>query len=274
MNILHVIIYAVVQGISEFLPISSSAHVALIGRFLDLPPLSAPVEAAINLGSLLVLITFFWRYVWKMIIGLLHVFSDRQTDEKYLFINLFLASIPAIVVGFFLHATKTRPLLQTFPVMAWGTTVFGLLMLVADRRMQTHTLENITTRQAFMGWGLAQCLAFLGGVSRSGILLTFGRFLAFKRYDTVLFTFLMAIPCLKGAVVLLGWSFMQGKLEGTPYPGDFALVAAVLTSFLVGFLTVRTFIKGLVHDWLQRIALYRVGLGLFLLFGLYVLGWA
>lgn len=270
MNALHIVLYGFFQGMFEFLPISSSAHLLLLEKLLGLEKTPATLEAAINLGSVLALTVYFGRFVWKIIQGFFHLVYDKKTDESRLFTNLFLASLPAVFVGFLLHMTDTRPLIQTVPIAAWSTVTFGLILLIADKRCQRYTLADISRTQAFFGWGLAQCLAFISGVSRSGILITCGRALGYQRKEAVLFAFLMAIPSLKGAFILLSWSWFQGHIQETQAMAGGDVLLAVFTSMITGLFTLRFFLKGLEKDWLQNIALYRIALGLVLLGSFYV----
>ena len=261
--------YAAIQGVSEFLPISSSAHLALFQKLVTLTPPGALFETAVHLGSLLVLLTYFWADVLKLIKGFFHILRGRLTQEGRLFLTLLMATLPALCVGLLIEKTIGRQLFNNLEVIGWTTLIFGALLWAADLRPQRFIVRNITLRQAFWGWGIMQCLAFVHGVSRSGITITFGRFMRYKRTDAIRFAFLMAIPTLKGATVLKARAFL-----GLQTVEEVSLIFfAVLVSFVIGFCVIHLLMRSLNTALLRFLGLYRVLLGALILGGLYFWNW-
>lgn len=222
------------------------------------------MEAAVHLGSLLVLLVYFWTDVINLFRGFFHLLRGRYTDEAHLCLSLLLASLPAIIIGFVIQKTIGRSLFQSLDVIAWTTLIFGFLLYLADQFPKTRDLKNLPLSHALI-LGLAQCLAFVHGVSRSGISITTGRFLSYTPAASVRFAFLMAIPALKGAVFLNALKLMHTPLDASKT----LIVFVVGVSFVTGLMAIHFLIKLLRSDLLRLIAIYRIALGLFLLAGLW-----
>lgn len=261
--------YAALQGVSEFLPISSSAHLLLLTRYFSFQSVPPFMEMFVHLGSLGVLIVYFWQDIGRLIRGALCFAQNKPSSDRQFLTLLFLASVPAVTIGLILDKTLGRAMFERLDIIGWTTLIFGGLLYVADRMPEFKKTNQITNRSAFFGWGLAQCLAFVHGVSRSGICITYGRLSGYKRFDAVRFAFLMAIPALSGACVLKGWAFYKA--------GDFSnlhtLTTGAIISFGIGLATIHLMMRLLRKAFLQKLALYRVVLGLILLYGVYALGW-
>lgn len=268
----HALVYGTIQGFSEFLPISSSAHLLLFSRAFSIPAPSASLEAAVHFGSFLALCTYFWRTIGRLFAGTIDLVRGREfSGNRQLVFNLILATLPVLLCGFILFMTCGRSQFQTFEIIAWTTVLFGFALLLADKMPTRRTLADMTKAEAFLGWGVFQCFAFIYGVSRSGICITWGRLASYQRKEAVTFSFLMALPSLLGAVYLLGKAWFAGAVDLTLSSSHVFL--AVTTSFTVGLLTIHILMQKLAKGLLQSIALYRIALGLLLLFGTYVWGW-
>lgn len=271
MSFTEICIYASIQGLSEFLPISSSAHLLLAEKILQIEhTLPAFMEVAVHLGSLCVLLVYFWRDVKRLFRGGIQTICLKRTEDARFFQTLLLATIPAVLMGLWIEKTSGRALFQTLEIIAWMTCLFGALLYFADRHKERYNINSITFKSAFFGWGLAQCLAFVHGVSRSGICITFGRFSGYQRNQAVRFAFLMALPTLSGAFLIKFLSFLKAPCAGQLG----TLTLGVLISFLVGFATIHLLMKMIRTSFLKKIALYRFVLGLILLYGVYFCGWA
>ena len=261
--------YAALQGVSEFLPISSSAHLLLLTHYFSFESVPPFMEAFVHLGSLAVLMVYFRRDIIRFISGAFSLVRGKAAADARFLTLLFLASVPAVVIGLILDKTLGRAMFERLDIIGWTTLIFGALLYVADGYPEQKTEKQITPKRAFFGWGLAQCLAFIHGVSRSGICITYGRINGYKRFDAVRFSFLMAIPALSGACVLKGWAFYKA--------GDFShldtLSMGALIAFAVGLVTIHLMMSLLRKAFLQKLALYRVILGLIILYGVYALGW-
>jgi len=264
MTIEQIIVLAVVQGITEFLPISSSGHLILVPNLLNWPDQGLVVDVMTHLGTLLAILIYFWRDVARILRGALELLKGKMTDDGRLAIYILLASIPAIAFGIFLKTLGYTDLERNVAIVAWNTILYGLLMLVADKvGPQERTIANITLGSALI-IGVAQALALIPGTSRSGVTITAGRFLGFTRPDAARFSFLLGIPATAGAIV---FTVGDALASGEPVTMD-AVYCAGLT-FLAGLAAI-AFLMALVQRIsLMPFVLYRMVLGGFLLFLLY-----
>jgi undecaprenyl-diphosphatase len=264
MTIEQIIVLAVVQGVTEFLPISSSGHLILVPKLMHWQDQGLVVDVLTHLGTLFAILIYFWRDVWRLIVGVLELFRGKVTDDGKLAIFIILATIPAIAFGVFLKEFGYADLERNVAVVAWNTILYGILMLIADMvGPQDRTIKNMTLVSALI-IGVAQALALIPGTSRSGVTMTAGRFLGFTRPDSARFSFLLGIPATAGAIV---FTVGDAVASGEPITRD-ALLCAALT-FVAGILAI-AFLMGL----LRRISflpfvLYRMVLGGFLLVMIY-----
>jgi undecaprenyl-diphosphatase len=264
MTIEQIIVLAIVQGVTEFLPISSSGHLILVPKLMHWQDQGLVVDVMTHLGTLFAILIYFWRDVWRLIVGVLELFKGKVTDEGKLAIYIILATIPAVAFGVFLKEFGYADLERNVAVVAWNTILYGILMLIADMvGPQERTIKDVTLVSALV-IGVAQALALIPGTSRSGATMTAARFLGFTRPDAARFSFLLGIPATAGAIV---FTVGDALASGEPITQD-ALLCAALT-FVAGILAI-AFLMGL----LKRISflpfvLYRMVLGGFLLVMIY-----
>ncbi|MEM7192128.1 MAG: undecaprenyl-diphosphate phosphatase [Pseudomonadota bacterium] len=264
MTIEQIIVIAVVQGITEFLPISSSGHLVLVPHLFHWPDQGQFVDVMVHVGTLFAILIYFWRDVGKLIVGALDLFKGKVTHDGKLAIFIVLATIPAVAFGLFLKKFGLGSLERSVTVVAWNTVIYGILMLIADMvGKREKTLEDITLKSALI-IGVAQALALIPGTSRSGVTMTAARFLNFTRPDAARFSFLLGIPAIAGAGIL---TVGEALASGDTITMD-AVYCAILT-FFAGIAAI-AFLMAL----LQRISflpfvLYRMVLGGFLLFMIY-----
>jgi undecaprenyl-diphosphatase len=218
MALYYILFLAVVQGITEFLPISSSAHL-ILGRdlmvALGLPPSDGSAadllafDIALHVGTLGAVIAYFWRDVAEMIGGLIDGISGRTGPRFRLLLLVVVATIPIVVVGFLARAIVTD-LLRATEIIAWATLLFAFVLWVADRRPTTkHEPVSLTVTDA-VTVGLMQCLALIPGVSRAGICMTAGRMLGFDRPLSARFSLLLSMPTIAAAGLLAGYGLYRG----------------------------------------------------------------
>jgi undecaprenyl-diphosphatase len=264
MTIEQIIVLAVVQGVTEFLPISSSGHLILVPYLLHWPDQGQFVDVMVHVGTLFAILIYFWRDVWRIAAGGLELFKGKVTQDGKLAIYIVLATIPAVAFGLFLKKFGFTDLERSVTVVAWNTILYGLLMLVADMiGPQEKTIGNMTLRSALI-IGVAQALALIPGTSRSGVTMTAARFLGFTRPDSARFSFLLGIPAIAGAGVL---TIGEALAAGDTITMD-AIYCAALT-FLAGLAAI-AFLMALVRriSFLPFV-LYRMVLGGFLLVLIY-----
>jgi undecaprenyl-diphosphatase len=264
MSLEQIIVLAVVQGITEFLPISSSGHLILIPYLTGWPDQGQFTDVMVHLGTLGAILVYFWRDVLAIAKGALLLLKGEITTEGKLAIYIILGTIPAVAFGLVLEKLDMPDLERNVGVVAFNTIFYGLLMLVADMwRPQNKTMANMTLGAAIF-IGVAQALALIPGTSRSGATITAGRFLGFARPDCARFSFLLGIPAITAAGVLkLAEAFGSGETIGTD-----TLACAGLT-FLAGLAAIAFLMAMLRRVSLLPFVLYRMALGGFLLVLLY-----
>ena len=267
MTIEQIIVLAVVQGITEFLPISSSGHLILIPFLTGWPDQGQFTDVMTHLGTLLAVLIYFWRDVWRLLLGTLVLFRGKVTDDGRLALYILAGTIPAILFGYTLKKLNVPDLERNITVVAWNTVIYGVLMLVADMYgRQEKTINDVTLKSAFI-IGCAQALALIPGTSRSGVTMTAARFLNFTRSDAARFSFLLGIPATAAAIVLTLGDAIQ---SGCHITYD-ELLAAALT-FVAGILAIAFLMNLLRRISFLPFVLYRMALGGFLLVLVYGYG--
>lgn len=264
MTIEQIIVLAIVQGVTEFLPISSSGHLIIVPQIMHWQDQGLVVDVMTHIGTLFAILIYFWRDVVRISRGALELLKGKVTDEGKLAIYIVLATIPAVAFGLFLKKFGFGDLERNVAVVAWNTILYGILMLIADMvGPQERTIKNMTLGSALI-IGVAQALALIPGTSRSGVTMTAGRFLGFTRPDAARFSFLLGIPAIAGAGVL---TVGDALASGEPITMD-AVYCAVLT-FFAGLAAI-AFLMALVKrvSFLPYV-LYRMVLGGFLLVMIY-----
>lgn len=264
MTIEQIIVIAVVQGITEFLPISSSGHLVLVPYLFHWADQGQFVDVMVHVGTLFAILIYFWRDVWKITLGGLELFRGKVTPEGKLAIYIVLATIPAVAFGLFLKKFGIGEMERSVAIVAWNTVIFGILMLVADMMgKQEKTIEDMTLKNALIV-GVAQAFALIPGTSRSGITMTAARFLNYTRPDAARFSFLLGIPAIAGAGVL---TVGEALAAGDAITMD-AVYCAILT-FFAGLAAIAFLMALLRRISFLPFVLYRMVLGGFLLFMIY-----
>jgi len=272
--LLHVIVLAIVQGITEFLPISSSGHLVLVWAGLDAQGLATPgqtmedrlaLDIAVHVGTLFAVCLYFWREILSMLLGLGSVARGRPDEGGMLAIYIAVATLPLIIIGFVFKDLITLHL-RNVEFVAWATICFGLLLHLSARiGTQQRRLEQMTWGTAgFIGIG--QVLALVPGTSRSGITMTMARFLGFERSEAARFSLLLAIPAILGPGLLIGTELYQA---GQVALGIDAAIAAAL-AFVFGYATIILLIGWLRRASFTPFVVYRLLLGCALLYWVYV----
>lgn len=223
----QIIVLAIVQGITEFLPISSSGHLILIPAFTGWPDQGLATDVMVHVGSLFAVFAYFWRDCIGLARGTLNLMRGRMTDEGRMAIYILLATIPAMAFGLYLKASGMSAMLRSVEIIAWNAIIFGVLLYLADVfGKRVKKMEDMTLAPAFM-IGIAQAVALIPGTSRSGITMTAARLLGFERPEAARFSFLLGIPAISAAGLVTMLEFIEA---GEGIPSD-ALWAAFLTFF-------------------------------------------
>ena len=232
MSIEQIIVIAIIQGLTEFLPVSSSGHLALIPVMTDWPDQGVITDVMVHVGSLFAVIVYFWRDVLNLLKGTWDMVRFRTTDNSRMALYILLATIPALVFGAILKLSGALDALRedtvrVATVIAWTAVIYGILLWIADVvGKRTKTMENMTLPPALI-IGLAQSLALIPGTSRSGATMTAARFLGFERAEAARFSFLLGIPAIAAAG---GFTAIEAVQIGGGIPSH-AIWAAILTFF-------------------------------------------
>lgn len=259
MTLIQIIVLSLIQGLTEFLPVSSSAHLILGSRVFNWPDQGLVFDVATHLGTLLAVLVYFRKDLWKMVVPW---FGGGKGDEfsRKLGLTLIIASIPAIVAGGLLHGWVESALRDT-RVIAFSTIGFGLLLWWADARFaHSKLMRDMSMKSGFM-IGLAQVLALVPGTSRSGITITMGRMLGFDADSAARFSFLLSIPIIAAAG---GYGVLRMLLHDAPIDW-FQFGLAIVLSALAGWLCIAAFLALLQRVGLVPFVIYRLALGVALL---------
>jgi undecaprenyl-diphosphatase len=244
---IEIVILSVVQGISEFLPISSSAHLILVSKVYDFKTSSLLIDISLHLGSLFAIVFYFRKDLF-----------DLQNNQKLLCLIIF-GSLPLIIFGFILYSTELIYLIRNIKVIAYSTLIFGIILYFAD---QTKFEKNISANlniKSILFIGLFQILALIPGVSRAGITITAARFLKFNRVDSSKISFLLSIPALMGASFLGLKDVFNQSIEIS-----YLTIIAVILSFLFSYITIKFFITYINKFSLSIFVFYRIIIALVL----------
>ena len=240
-NFIEILILSSIQGISEFLPISSSAHLIIVSSLYNLKTSSLLIDISLHLGSLLAIIFFFKKDLF-----------DLKNNQKLLRL-IIIGSIPLIFFGYILHTTELIHLLRNIKVIAWTTLFFGIILYFADQRKIDQNISANLNIKSIIFIGLFQILALIPGVSRAGITITAARFLRFNRVDSGKISFLLSIPALAGASFLGIKDIFNESIEI-----NYIVSIAVILSFLFSYTTVKFFLDYLNKFSLNIFVIYRI----------------
>ena len=257
---LALVLLALLQGFTEFLPISSSGHLLLAEQGLGLAGQGLVMEVAVHMGTLAAVLWYFRRECWGMGLSVLDFRNEQRQSDRRLFCLLCLATIPVCVVGLLAHDWIASALQQTV-VMGWATLLFGIVLGVADRMgHRQRTMDQLGWRDALL-IGFAQVLALIPGTSRSGITLTAGLFAGLGREAAARFSFLLSIPTIIAAGALESIKLFGGE-EAVAWGG---LLLAATISAVIAVLTIHFFLRWLERIGLMPFVIYRVILGALIL---------
>ena len=246
---IETLILSVVQGVTEFIPVSSSSHLFLFSDFLNFQSKSLSIDVSLHIGSFIAIMTYFYKDIINFV------------KNKDLFIKIFISSIPVMIIGFVLIQTNLIENLRNIKLIAWTTILFGFLLYFSDKYNVNKTIENNFNIKSAIIIGIFQIMSLIPGVSRSGITITAARLLNFKRVDATKISFLLSIPTL-GAVSIFG---VKNILSNSDVSFSILNIAAIFLSFLFSYLTIKYFLNFVKKFNLTVFVIYRVILGLALL---------
>ena len=240
-NIIEIIILSLVQGISEFIPISSSAHLIIVSKLYEFKSSSLLIDVSLHFGSLLAIIFFFKRELINL-----------QNNKKLLKLIIF-GSIPLITVGYIIYATEFIYLLRNIEIIAWTTLIFGIILYLADRNRLDKKITSDLNLKTILYIGLFQILALIPGVSRAGITITAARIFKFNRVDSVKISFLLSIPALAGASILGLKDIFEKSIQF-----NYLVLIAISLSFILSLIKIKFFLSFINKFSLNIFVFYRI----------------
>lgn len=264
MGLIEAIILGLVQGLTEFIPVSSSGHLVLFHELFGDGDDSLAFDVALHLGTLFALLVIFYKDLINLLKGM---FTDSV--QKKLATLLIIGTIPAAMAGYFLESAAETTFRSPL-IVALSLIAVALAMLIAEhlakRQRIRQVIENISGKQA-LGIGIAQAVAIIPGVSRSGSTITAGLFLGLDRVAATRFSFLLAIPIIAGAVLKVATS---GDTLSTVGDESGIFIAGMVSAFISGVFAIRFLLRYLANHTLNIFAYYRIILGLVVLAALFI----
>ena len=247
---IEILILSLVQGLFEFLPVSSAAHLVLIEKYYSFNNQNLLIDICLHLGSLLAIIFYFRKDLLNFI------------NNKNFLIKILIGTIPIIPVGYIFYQTGFIDQLRNLKVIGWMSLVFGILLYISDKIKITKKIDTEFSNKSAIIIGLFQVLSLIPGVSRSGITISSGRLLGFDRYDSAKISFFLSIPTLAAASILGIYNiYKEGSSEL-----NFIAIIAIIFSFIFSYITISFFLNFIKKFSLNIFIIYRI------IFSLVILG--
>jgi len=251
-NFFEIVILSIVQGISEFLPISSSAHLFLISEIYEFKSQALLIDIGLHLGSLLAIIFYFRNDLLDIL------------NNKSLLFLIILGSIPLIIFGLIVYKTGLINYFRNVQVISWTTLVFAIILYFADKFEVKKKFEADLSIKSIFIIGIFQILALIPGVSRSGIVITAGRLLNFDRYDSTKISFYLSIPAIAGASFLGLKDVVNENIDF-----NIGILISIILSFIFSLLTIKYFLIFVKKFTMNLFIFYRIFLSLILFYIVY-----
>ena len=251
---IEILILSAIQGVFEFLPVSSAAHLVLVSKYYAFSNQNLLIDICLHLGSLLAIIVYFRN-------DLINFVKNRN-----FLIKIIIGTIPIIPIGYILYKTGLINHLRNLEVIGWMSLIFGILLFISDKMEVTKNINKDFTNKSAVIIGLFQVLALIPGVSRSGITITSGRLLGFNRFDSAKISFFLSIPTLFAASILGIYDiYNEGSSEL-----NFLAIISVIFSFIFSYFTITLFLKFIRTSSLNIFIIYRLILSIFILAVVYL----
>ena len=251
---IEILILGAIQGITEFLPVSSAAHFIFFSHYYEFNNQNLLIDISLHLGSLIAIIFYFRKDFFNFI------------QNKNFLVKILLGTVPIIPFGYILYKTGLINNLRSLEVIGWTSLTFGILLYISDKFKITKKIDTDFTNKSAIIIGLFQILALIPGVSRSGITITSGRLLGFSRFESAKISFFLSIPTLGAASVLGVYNiYKEGNAEL-----NFLAIIAVIFSFIFSYVTISLFLNFIKKFSLNIFIMYRIILSLLILFVVYL----
>ena len=251
-DFIEIFLLSIIQGVSEFLPISSAAHLVLASNIYEFKNQSLLIDISLHLGSLLAILYYFKDDIFNF------------NKNKNLFYKIIIGTLPLIIIGYLLYTTKLINYFRNIEVIAWATLFFGILLYIADKNKFIKKIDTDFNIKSVLVIGFFQILALIPGVSRAGITITAGRILGFDRTDSTKISFYLSIPALIGASALGIKDLFKESIDF-----NFLVLIGVLLSFLFSLITIKIFLRFIKNFSLNVFVVYRLLLAVVLFYVIY-----
>ncbi len=251
-DLLEIFLLSIIQGVSEFLPVSSAAHLIIASNIYEFTNQSLLIDISLHLGSLLAILFYFKEDIFDL------------NKNKNLFYKIAIGTIPLILFGYLLYSTDIIHQLRNIKVIAWATLFFGILLYIADKNKFLKKIDTDFNMKSVLIIGFFQVLALIPGVSRAGITITAGRILGFDRTDSAKISFYLSIPALLGASTLGIKDLFKENIDF-----NLLVLVGVFLSFLFSLITIKIFFKFIKNFSLNVFVIYRIFLAIILFYIIY-----
>ena len=251
---IEILILSLVQGVTEFLPVSSSSHLILFSSLSNFTEKSLSIDVSLHIGSFIAVISYFYKDLIDFI------------DNKKLFFKIIVSSIPVILVGYILVQYGLIEKLRNIKVIGWMTLIFGILLYISDKFKLDKRINSDFDYKSALLIGVFQILSLIPGVSRSGITITAARLLNFDRFDSAKISFLLSIPTL-GAVSIFG---LKNIIVSENLEFSILNLICIALSFVFSLITIKYFLKYIKNFSLNLFVVYRIILAILILYYSYL----
>ena len=251
-NFIEIFLLSIIQGVSEFLPISSAAHLVLASNIYEFKNQSLLIDISLHLGSLLAILFYFKNDIFNF------------TKNKNLFYKIIIGSLPLIIIGYLLYTLNIIDYFRNIKVIAWATLFFGILLYIADKNKFLKKIDKDFNIKSVLIIGFFQILALIPGVSRAGITITAGRILGFDRTESTKISFYLSIPALAGASALGIKDLFNKSIDFNAL-----VLLGIFLSFIFSLLTIKIFLKFIKNFSLNVFVIYRLFLAIILFYIIY-----
>ena len=248
----EIFLLSIIQGVSEFIPVSSAAHLILASEIYEFRNQSLLIDISLHLGSLMAILFYFKD----------DIFNFKK--NKNLFYKIIIGTLPLIIFGYFLYSTNIIYQLRNIKVIAWATLFFGILIYIADKNKFLKKINTDFNIRSVLIIGFFQVIALIPGVSRAGITITAGRILGFDRTDSTKISFYLSVPALAGASALGIKDLFKENIEF-----NFLVIVGVFLSFIFSLITIKFFLKFIKKFSLNLFVIYRIFLATILFYIIY-----
>ena len=258
-----IIILSLVQGITEFLPVSSSAHLIIIPEFFLNIGSSRGFDVSLHFGSLIAVIYYLKQDLIKIISDT--IFLKKDNEGFIILKNIIISTIPVIIVGFLVHINNFD-IIRSLEVIGWTTLIFGILLGLVDRNLKVKKFFKSLNLKDALAIGIAQTLAIIPGTSRSGIVITAGLWMGFSRFDASKYSLLLSIPVIIAATTLESINLFIEK--GFFFNNE--MIMGIILSFCAALITIKLFMNWINRASLKIFVVYRIFLGILILVYAYI----